>query len=106
MRMPVRLARELLGRAGWTMLDQGLSGATNIGMTIAVAHTTQPAAFGAFALAYGSYILVLSLSTGLSAEVLVIRFSAVVGDRMESAVREATGAAVALGVLAGVGSAL
>jgi hypothetical protein len=88
------------------MIDQGLSGVTNLGMTITVAQTTEPAAFGVFAVTYGTYILILSASTGLSSEVLVIRYSAMTPGRMGGVVGEATGTAIALGVVAGVGLAL
>lgn len=88
-------------RTQWTLADQALSSLTNAAVTVVVARSLPPRTFGAFALAFTLYELAVALSRALTSEPLVVRFSAATGPERRMAVRQATGAAFAMGSVAG-----
>jgi O-antigen/teichoic acid export membrane protein len=93
--------RGIAKRAGWGLGDQALSSLTNFALGITVARTVGPADFGAFSLAFATYVMVMGVSNALAAQPLVIRFSTVSEERWRSGTRSATGAALLLGLLTG-----
>ena len=82
--------------------DQAVSSLANAGLTILLARTISPTDYGAFALAFTIYSLVLSLSQSVTGEVVVIRYS---GHPRAAHVR-ASSAAAGGAVLVGVACAL
>lgn len=97
-------ASVILRRGGWTLADQALSSLGNLAVTLLVARATSVDAFGAFSLAYISYMCALGLSQAMASEPLIIRFSAAGGDIRRKAIREATGTAIVISGLASVSS--
>jgi O-antigen/teichoic acid export membrane protein len=88
-------------RAGWGLLDQVLSSATNFALGIFVAATVTPQQFGAFSIVYGAYGICLGLSAGIASTPLIVRFSAVEGEDLRRAERSSVGAALSIGLIAG-----
>jgi O-antigen/teichoic acid export membrane protein len=88
-------------RAGWGLLDQVLSSATNFGLTFFVAASVAVAEFGAFSLAYVVYGVALGLSSGLASAPLVVRFSAAAPAEVREAERSSVSAALVTGLLGG-----
>jgi O-antigen/teichoic acid export membrane protein len=91
--------RPAVRRSVWVVADQGLSSLTNVGVTIVIARSATPDAFGAFGIAFTVYALVLVVTRAVVAQPLAIRFSAQEPDRREIAA--AAGAAALLGIVAG-----
>ena len=77
-------------RAFWVIADQAVSSLANAGLTIVLARTVSPTDYGAFALAFTIYSLVLSISQSVTGEVVVIRYS---GHRRSEHVRAGSAAA-------------
>lgn len=78
----VRLAR----RASWNLIDQVLSAGTNAALTFIVARETDAAGFGAFAVAFLGFSLLVGVERSLVGQPMSIRHSG--GD--EAAWRDAT----------------
>jgi O-antigen/teichoic acid export membrane protein len=93
--------RGLARRFSWGLADQAVSSLTNFAVSLYVARTLGAAQFGAFALAYVTYSLVLNASRGLATDPLLVRFSATATDRWKRAVADCTGTAAAVGLAAG-----
>jgi len=81
------------------MADQAVSSLANAGLSVVVARSVPAVEFGAFALAFTVYSLVVAVSQSLGAQVVVIRFSGVTGTPWRLAVSAATGTALAVGLL-------
>ena len=96
-------ARHLTGRLGWGVADQAMSSLTNFGVSIYVARTLGTMEFGAFSLAFATYLIVLAASRGLATDALAVRYSGVELGRWRRAVASATGTATAVGLIAGAG---
>jgi O-antigen/teichoic acid export membrane protein len=84
----------------WTFADQGLSSLTNAALAIVVAKNVDKLHFGAFSLALITFGFVVGLVRAFVGEPFVVRFSAVTGAERARATRDASGAAVAMGILA------
>ena len=93
----------VLRRGGWGVADQALSSLSNFVVGIAVARELGTQEFGAFSLAFTTYLLVLNLSRAVASEPLMVRYSAAASDSQRDAGADSTGIAVVLGILAGVG---
>ena len=83
-------------------MDQGLSSLSNFGIAIAVALLTNATDFGAFALAYATYTVVLGISNSFGSGVLVVRFSAAETADQRRAVSGAAGITLAVALLASI----
>jgi hypothetical protein len=94
-------ARHLAGRLGWGMADQAMSSLTNFGVSIYVARTLGTVEFGAFSLAFATYLIVLAASRGLATDALAVRYSGVEPERWRRAVASASGTATSVGLIAG-----
>lgn len=94
--------RSVVQRLGWGVADQGVSSISNLVLGVVVAHVLSPSGFGAFALVYVAYALVVSAVRGITTDPLVVRFS--VGDTAgrSRAIGAATASAAAAGAVAGV----
>lgn len=101
--------RPALRRAGWSLANQGVSSATNIGIAIVAARALDPRSFGAFGLALAVYTLIVGISRSLVTDPLLVRYSARSTTDNTVAAGRAAGSAVAFGLLAATvvaGSAL
>ena len=96
-------ARHLAGRLGWGMADQAMSSLTNFGVSVYVARTLGTVEFGAFSLAFATYLIVLAASRGLATDALAVRYSGVEPERWRRAVASASGTAATVGLIAGAG---
>jgi O-antigen/teichoic acid export membrane protein len=96
-----RLARHMVGRLSWGLGDQAVSSLTNALMSVYIAHTLGAVQFGVFGLAYLTYVFVLNASRGLSTDPLMVRFSGASLPIWRRAVRDCTGTALCVGLVAG-----
>jgi O-antigen/teichoic acid export membrane protein len=92
-------------RLGWGVADQALSSLANLGLGAMVARAVSPDDFGAFGLAFSTYLITLGVCRALVSEPLVVRFSAVRQEEWRAASRAATGTALLVGVAVGAGCA-
>lgn len=92
-----------LGRLGWGVFDQGVSSLGNFAFSIVVAKALSPDAFGAFAIAYVTYGVLINASRGLATDPMVVRFSGAVTPAWRRAVSAASATALGVGVLGGLG---
>jgi O-antigen/teichoic acid export membrane protein len=99
---PQGLIRRIGSRVGWNVLDQALSSLTNAALSILVARNVSENAFGAFALCFTIYAVVLGVSRGLVSEPLTVRYSDASTERFRRASRGAAGSAVLVGIAVGV----
>ncbi|MGQ7294790.1 hypothetical protein [Quadrisphaera sp. KR29] len=94
-------ARQLLGRAGWNVADQVLVSATNLVLSSMVALALTREGFGAFAVAFTVYSLMIGGGRALVAQPLVVRHTAD-GTGFREAAQAATGASALLGLASGL----
>ncbi len=99
---PSTTRKGLGGRAGWSIVDQGLSSVTNVLVTFAVARSVDQFEFGSFATGFMAYVVILNLSRSFASQPLVIRFSSVDAAEHRRACRAAVSTALAFGCLFGV----
>lgn len=98
--------RQVAQRAGWGVADQALSSLTNFAVGVFVARNLGPAEFGAFSLAFATYLFALNGSRGLATDPLVVRFSGVPAASWRQAAAAATGTAAVVGTVVGAGCVL
>ena len=101
-----RSTRHVARRAGWGVADQALSSLTNFAVGVFVARELGPTEFGAFSLAFATYLFALNGSRGLATDPLVVRFSDVPTTSWRQAAGAATGTAALVGAVIGVGCLL
>lgn len=92
-----RWRSQVARRAGWGVADQALSSLTNFAVGVFVARELGAAQFGAFSLAFATYLVALNAARGLATDPLVVRFS----DASTIAWRRAAAAATATGLSTG-----
>lgn len=80
----------------WTVVDQGLSSATNFSIAVVAARQAGVLEFGAFSIALTTYLLLLGLSRSVCTDPLVVRYSIEGTAGQRRAIKAATGAALAL----------
>ena len=89
--------------ARWTVVDQGISSASNLLFVASVAHSSGVGEFGAFSLAYLVHGLALGSGRAIGGDILLLRAEqqpACLGRDM----RRLLGLVLALGVVAGLGA--
>ena len=99
------LTRDLTGlkaRAAWITADQTLSSLSNAGLAILLARVVSPSEYGAFALAFSIYTLVVSLIQSASGQVMVIRYSGKDRQTQVGAGAGAAGTAIIMGALTAI----
>ena len=96
----------LAGRLGWGVADQAMSSLTNFGVSLFVARSLGIQEFGAFSLAFATYLIVLAASRGVATDALAVRYSGEDIVSWRQAVAGATGTAIAAGLIAGAGCAV
>jgi len=87
-------------RISWTVIDQGLSALTNLLLSVVVARSATASAFGAFAVAFLVYSLVLGFSRALIGQPLQISSASATQEEFRNSAGHALGAAVILGSIA------
>lgn len=93
--------KALLQRASWSLIDQGLSAVSNLLLSVIVARQLDAGGFGAFAIAFLCFGLVLSVARATIGQPLQISYSGAPQGQWREAVRSALAAAAVLGVLVG-----
>jgi O-antigen/teichoic acid export membrane protein len=93
--------KHVFRRLGWGVGDQAISSLSNFALGVFVARTFGASSFGAFALAFVTYTVVINASRGLATDPLLVRFSGAVRGRWRRATSEATGTALTVGLGAG-----
>ncbi|MFB7558607.1 hypothetical protein [Streptomyces brevispora] len=88
-------------RAAWGLIDQVLSSASNFFVSGLAAHSLAPGEFGAFALAFAVYLLLLGVSRSLCTEPLAIRYTAQEQAVFDAGARRAVGSVTVLSLLLG-----
>ncbi|MFE0510976.1 hypothetical protein [Streptomyces sp. NPDC058964] len=88
-------------RAAWGLVDQALSSASNFFVSALAAHSLAPREFGAFALAFAVYLLLLGVSRALCTEPLAVRYTAQEQDMFDAGARRAVGSVTVLSSLLG-----
>ena len=88
-------------RTRWRVADQILSSLTVIGLSSLVARNAETGPFGVFGLALLAAGFALGLARAMISDVFVIQFSDVLPRVRHQAAKDATGAAVVLGLAAG-----
>lgn len=86
---------------GWGVADQGISSLSNFALGIFVARTFGASNFGAFALAFLTYTVVINAARGLATDPLLVRYSGDQDLRWRQAASSATGMALAVGIASG-----
>ncbi|GAA1428262.1 hypothetical protein GCM10009616_07450 [Microlunatus lacustris] len=93
--------KHLLRRASWSLVDQGLSAASNLLLSIIVARQLDAGGFGAFAIAFLTFGLVIAVARATIGQPLQISYSGAPMDQWREATRSALAAAVVLGTVVG-----
>lgn len=94
----------LAKRAGWGIADQALSSLTNLALGIVVARSVTTDDFGAFSLAFATYLLVMGVTRAVAAQPLVIRYATCSPDQWREATGRSVGSALVIGLAAAAGS--
>ena len=87
----------LLRRLSWSLVDQVVSSLTNVVLSVVVARSVDADQFGAFAVAFTVYSIVVQAVRGLTGQPLWMRF----GDSTPSEYRVASRASIGASLLAG-----
>ena len=66
---------QVLRRLGWGVADQGIASLSNFALGLFVARSFGASSFGAFALAFVTYTVVMNAARGLATDPLLVRFS-------------------------------
>lgn len=94
-------AIKMAGRAGWALVDQAISSFTNFALGSLIARSVSADAFGAFTLAFSTYLIILNLARAVGTQPLVIRYSHVDPADWRRGSAAATGTMLAMGVASG-----
>ncbi|MQA03026.1 MAG: hypothetical protein GEV07_09980 [Streptosporangiales bacterium] len=97
-----RMLRGVVTRLSWGLTDQAVSSLTNFAVGVVAARTLDITGFGVFSLAFVTYGFAVNISRGLATDPLMVRYSAVAPATWRVGVARSTGAAVGVGVAAGL----
>lgn len=89
-------------RFGWGVADQALSSLTNFALGVAVARSVSAEDFGAYAIAFSTYLVALNVTRQLSVQPIAIRYATADAATWRSATAAAMGLVVVLAVLMGL----
>jgi O-antigen/teichoic acid export membrane protein len=92
----------LLRRAGWNLIDQVLSAATNAALSFLVARSVDARGFGAFAVGFSVFAVSIGVGRALVGQPLSIRYAAAGEADMNDAVARGMGTVLAVTVPTGV----
>jgi O-antigen/teichoic acid export membrane protein len=93
--------RQTSKRAAWSLADQAFSSITNFALASVVARNVSQDEFGAFALIFSAYLLVLGVVRAFSTLPLLVRFTGVDDRDWTEGTRRATGSAIVGGAFGG-----
>ena len=93
--------KHLLRRASWSVIDQGLSAASNLLLSVIIARQLDAGGFGAFAVAFLTFGLTIAVGRATIGQPLQISFSGSSPEQWRQAARSALAAAALLGVTVG-----
>ena len=91
----------MAGKVGWGFADQAISSLNNFLLGFFVARAVDTATFGAFSIAFTTYVVVVGVVRGAVAQPLIVRYSATDDATWRSGVGRAAGFASVIGVIAG-----
>src|SRR5258706_8241603 len=97
-RLKRTIARPIVSRMGWSLADQALTSLTNFALGIVVARSVGPSDFGAFSLAFATYLAMLNASRAVATQPLLIRYVAVPAAVWRRGTQMATGTVLVLGL--------
>lgn len=93
----------LAKRAGWNVIDQGMSAVANMLLMVVVARAVNDAsAFGAFSIAFVVYGVGISVAKAMVGQPLQMKYSDTSGEEFRQAVRNSQGTAAGVGILGGI----
>ena len=95
------LIKRAAGRFGWGVADQAVSSLTNFLLAVVIAKALGPPEFGAFNLAFTTYLVSMGISRALTTEPLAVRFSTCPEEEWRSGVAAATGTTAVVGLISG-----
>jgi hypothetical protein len=88
-------------RMGWGLVDQALASVTNFALGVIVARSVGASGFGAFSIAFVTYLVALNLSRAVATQPLLIRYAAVGESEWRRGTSLATGAVIVVGAVIG-----
>jgi len=94
--------RRIASKVSWTVGDQILSALSNVLLAILVARTADAAGFGAFAMAFLVFSIMIGLTRAAVGQPLQITFASAAPRQFRSAVRSASGASLLIGAVTGL----
>jgi O-antigen/teichoic acid export membrane protein len=89
-------------RAGWNLIDQAVSSLSNFGLSVVIARAVDIRQYGAFAVAYAVFTLLLGLERTLVSQPLSIRYTNSSPVVFRRHARRAAGAAILAGLVSAV----
>jgi O-antigen/teichoic acid export membrane protein len=95
-------ASRLLRGASWSVVDQALSAASNLGLSVVVARSVSAPSFGAFAMAFVVFGIAVAVTKAVVGQPLQIRFSGRAPQDQHDANARALGCAVLIGLAGSV----
>jgi O-antigen/teichoic acid export membrane protein len=99
----LRRAARMGARMGWGFGDQAVSSLGNFLLGFLVARNVDTATFGAFSIAYTTYVVALGVLRGAAAQPLIVRYSGAEEDRWRAASGRAAGLALVAGLVIAAG---
>lgn len=91
----------MAGRVGWGFADQAVSSLSNFLLGFLVARAVNTATFGAFSVAFTTYVVVLGIARGAVAQPLIVRYSGADLARWQAGSGQAGGFAFTIGLVVG-----
>ena len=88
----------MAGRAGWALVDQGISSFTSFTLGVLIARAVSRDDFGAFTLAFSTYLIILNIARAVGTQPLVIRFSGVETPEWRRGAAAASGTMLTMGL--------
>jgi hypothetical protein len=89
-------------RLGWGIADQALTSFGNIALSVLVARSVDAAGFGAFSVAFSTYLLAQGSERAVASEPLLVRAASVSDSKLRYLSKQAAGAGLVVGVLSGL----
>jgi O-antigen/teichoic acid export membrane protein len=90
-------------RAGWNLVDQVISSATNALLSILIARSVSDSAFGGFGVAFTIFSVFIGLTRAIAASPLSVRFAGAEEEEFKQASAAGAGTALAIGLVGGLG---
>ncbi len=88
-------------RLGWGLTDQTISSLTDFVCAATAAHVLSTTELGGYSLAFVTYAVALNCSRGLATDPLMVRHRATNTDEWRADIRQSSGTALAVGLVAG-----